>query len=504
MLEELKKQTKMITISTTTNHFLQIETCINSIERLHELVVITTDKIVNNTDKIITVKDDSIIPTLDWNDSEPPYLFPILPLSERNLLAFVFFKLGNHQKAFEFISEEDQLHQHLLIVINLLYGYTITKEQLQFLENTSIHNLAIIYNFGNTNPVIDNNIIKTTYEEAITTAKTNSLKFFSTKHHVNFLFDNGLFADAELLIRSVQHIRTSKEEKNAMCHLLASVLMAQVKLPYDTEIFLEIEDLQEQCISYYNSINSRIKAGLLLLEASELANFQEDFIKSKDFINKAILNFKEENIPEFLGEATLQKALLLYNWSKNGSPQYYKPAINTFQNGLKFFKQDTHPQKFADIHHNLALIYSEIQVAEKEKPIWTAFCASSFKEALHFYTKEQFPYEFAMISHNYATALMGFPEAKLHNNLDKAFDLFEEALLVRTAQNYPFERTLTLLNQLELYWSIHNETNEDEVKRFEEMFEKANEINQLVTDKTLIEKAEEHLTELKKLKTIIN
>ena len=168
------------------------------------------------------------------------------------------------------------------------------------------------------------------------------------------------------------------------------------------------------------------------------------------------------------------------------------------------FKRDTHPQKFADVHHNLALIYSEIPVSSEEKPIWTAFCASSFKEVLKFYTKEDYPYEFAMASHNYATALMSFPEAKLHNNLDKAFGMFEDALSVRTGVAYPFERALTLVNQLELYWIMHNENSEEEAKKYNAMLNKANEIPQLVTDSALIEKANEHIEALKNLKTILN
>ncbi|MCF6352812.1 MAG: hypothetical protein L3J06_07365 [Cyclobacteriaceae bacterium] len=70
------------------------------------------------------------------------------------------------------------------------------------------------------------------------------------------------------------------------------------------------------------------------------------------------------------------------------------------------FKKEGCPQKFANIHHSLALIYSEIKVAENEKPIWTAFCASSFKEALDFYHKNQFPYQYAMVAHNYTTWLL--------------------------------------------------------------------------------------------------
>ena len=109
-----------------------------------------------------------------------------------------------------------------------------------------------------------------------------------------------------------------------------------------------------------------------------------------------------------------------------------------------------------------------------------------------------------MASHNYATALMNFPEAKLHNNLDKAFGLFEDALTVRTEKKYPFERALTLLNQLELYWLMHNEDEASERKKYNQMVEKATSIAKIVNDENLIAQANQHLNQLKNLKTILN
>jgi hypothetical protein len=151
----------------------------------------------------------------------------------------------------------------------------------------------------------------------------------------------------------------------------------------------------------------------------------------------------------------------------------------------------------------MALIYSEIPVSPEEKPMWTAFCASSFKEVLAFYTKEKYPYEHAMASHNYATALMHFPPAKIHNNLEKAAGLFNEALEIRTASKYPFERALTLLNQLELGWLTHNENSSEELKKYEEMKAKAEEVKTLVDDEDLITRADLHLKELEKVKSLI-
>ena len=90
-----------------------------------------------------------------------------------------------------------------------------------------------------------------------------------------------------------------------------------------------------------------------------------------------------------------------------------------------------------------------------------------------------------MCCHNYATALIGFPEAKLHNNLEKAAYFFEEALLVRTVEAHPTERALTLLNKLEMEWLLHNENPEAEKERLASMEQHMDEIKRLVNDKGL-------------------
>lgn len=491
----------MLTILTTTNHQQTVENVIASVKRLDELVTIVTNH--NNTEyatKLLIV-NDVILKPLDWHDSEPPYILPKVDFTENNLLAVIFYSLGNHQKAFEYLTENNYLYNGMLVATHIQFGYEISEVQYQNIA--SKHNQCVVHHYGNYKNRFSLTALQNAYENAIETSENDELKIFTAKHYINLLMDVQEFAKAENVIRSLQQNAISDEAKNALNVQLATAMMQQLQMPFNAEKLSEIQGLFQKGISFYEERKLKVNSGLLLIDASEIANYQQDFITSKDYINKAIQYFKQENVPEFLGEAGLRKATLLYTWSKNGQPQYYKPAINAFQDTLKVFKRDTHPQKFADIHHNMALIYSEIPVSPDEKPMWTAFCASSFKEALAFYTQNKYPYENAMVSHNYATALINFPEAKLHNNLDKAMNLFEDALHVRTAENYPFERASTLINQLELYWLLHNETNEDEAKRFEEMQQKINEVKVLVNNADMLEKIAFHEAKLKSLKTVL-
>ncbi|MEX0274221.1 MAG: hypothetical protein AB3N16_07585 [Flavobacteriaceae bacterium] len=493
----------MLTILTTTEHLKPVRESIDSVDRLGELVHIALQgPDAPEGDKVVMVTDGKITCPLDWYDTEPPYVFPEVAFSEKDLLALVFYKLGNHQRAFEFLDGEEALHMDMLIATHLQFGYEISNAMLLHIMGHS-HNGAIVHHYGNVGERVGAKELKTVYQNAMTHASDDELCVFSAKHYMNFLLDQGDFETVGKVARSLQNRPVSKEAKNAVNVQLASALMAQLSIPYDVKSLIEIRDLQQEGISFYETNGDTVNAGLLLVDAAEIAGFQADYIQAKEYINKAIRYFREADIPEFLGEAMVQRAKLLYSWSKNGSPQYYKPAINAFQDALKVFKRDLYPRKYADIHHNLALIYSEIPVSKEEKPIWTAFCASSFKEVMAFYNKSEYPYEYAMVCHNYATALMQFPEAKLHNNLDKAAQMFTEALQIRTAENYPTERALTLLNQLELDWLLHNEDMGMEKQRLSQMEEKVLEVKALTKDGGLLLKAQEHMDRLEQLKTLL-
>ena len=493
----------MLTILTTTDINQDVQAAIASVERLDELVTLTQDSSSIEDLKTLVVGANEITIPLDWYDLEPPYAFPITPFNRENLLALVFYKLGNQQKSFEFVSEEYPIYHHLLIATHLQFGYEISTGMVDFCYNTSPHNHAILNYYGVVENPLNHNELKNLFSHALDDAENDEVRVFSAKHYLNLLLDTGELQTAKSIAEAQSAIAISDDAKNAMNTHLASALMAQLQVPYANEELDAVHELQLNSIAHYEGKGQNIQAGMLLVDAAEIANFKEDYIASKELINRAIKYFKQEDIPEFLGEAGFKKAILLYTWSKNGSPQYYKAAINAFQDVLKVFKRDTHPQKFADVHHNLALIYSEIPVASEEKAMWTAFCASSFKEVLAFYTKEQYPYENAMASHNYATALMHFPPAKIHDNLEKASGLFEEALEIRIAESYPFERALTLMNQLELGWLTHNEAGEEELKKYEDMKAKAEEVKTLITDTGLIEQADKHLQELEKVKSLI-
>ena len=109
-----------------------------------------------------------------------------------------------------------------------------------------------------------------------------------------------------------------------------------------------------------------------------------------------------------------------------------------------------------------------------------------------------------MICNNYANAFTKFPTAKLTDNFEKALNLYEEALSVRTADDYPTERAITLLNFLEASWKVSNPDDGFNIERFNDMRSKAIEVRMLTSDEHLFEEAARHMEALDSLENQIS
>ena len=84
----------MITILTATNFKESIREVIMVVDRLDELVaVVSHPEEIDPTSKLLTVENDIIRASLDWYDTEPPYIFPEITFNANNLLAIIFYKL---------------------------------------------------------------------------------------------------------------------------------------------------------------------------------------------------------------------------------------------------------------------------------------------------------------------------------------------------------------------------------------------------------------------------
>lgn len=101
-----------------------------------------------------------------------------------------------------------------------------------------------------------------------------------------------------------------------------------------------------------------------------------------------------------------------------------------------------------------------------------------------------------MVCNNYGSALTKYPEAVHSDNLEKALFYYNEALGIRTAEAWPLERAVTLLNFVETSWYLNLEGNGSKQGLYQQMLAYAQEAQQLTKDSTIISEAEEQLGKL--------
>lgn len=505
----------MLSIFVTTELIPKIETFIHTEDRLSELVKIHDSMEVRpeaNANSLI-VDSRGILTALDWQNTSPPYLLSNpLPLEKNILLALIFSRLDNDEKAWSYLEQHPLLQFDVGVSKRLQYGYQIGLQELnevvKYIDKQNdleqyrlLHNSAVVRHYGYLDTEVPYPEIARYYEKALEQATNEEYRAFTAKHYSTLLLDAGELEGAIELLETCIEKAISEEANFSLKAVLTNVWMKQLVVPYDEHLLEKLKSTLWEVLQFFEKQDRNAEAGLLLVDAAHIANISDSFSESLGYISKAIRIFEEEELEELAGNAFLRKGTLLYTWAQNGNPQFYKPAIESYQQALKVFRQELAPDVFADIHHNLAVLYSEIPSETKKRGIWAGVAVASFQEALKFYTKDKFPYEYGMITNNYGNALTKFPQAIHSDNYEKALFQYQEALDVRTPQ-YPYERAITLLNYLETSWNVSNHDDSFNEVRFADMLSKAREVKTLVKEPEMLAEAQKHLDMLAELKQV--
>ena len=341
------------------------------------------------------------------------------------------------------------------------------------------------------------------YQEATMSAPTEEYAAFSAFHYFNYLFDEGRFAEAEGQLRRIHTAEISQEGKMKIQATLAHLSTQLLSPPYDEKGLTVLKDKLWQCVTYYDIHGFKVEEAQCLLDAGMIASFSESFSEALGYYTRAIKLFQEEGMEEFAHQALLQKARLLTTWSQKGNPQFFKPAMEAYQQASRFFTKEYFPLAYAEIQESLGIIYSEIPDEAKKKSVWAAVSASCFAEALTIFTKEEFPYDYARVCTHYGNALMKYPQAVRSDNFVKALSYFQEALAVRDAENFPIERSITLLNYLEASWYADNSSDENNPGRLHEMQMRIDDLMDIHAGEEFMREAQQHQEKLNQLKNII-
>jgi hypothetical protein len=497
----------MCTLYVTPELLEQTKSIIDREYRLAEVVEIVDmlEAAPRSSGSCMIISAKGIGLAVDWDNYQPPFLLrERLPLVADTLLGLVYVKLGNFEKAYELLAGDQNLLSDIDLLNRLQNGAPVSTDLLaadysEFDEYRLLHNSAILMHYGDTGQAPDFDKLRYFYHEALLAAPNDEHKAFTAKHYATLLIDFDDLEGAEnILIPAIQYA-LSEDAKMELKATLCAVWLKKLSVPYDQALLANLKDQLWAVLQYYEKSGRTLEVGLILLDAAQVAQICESWSESLGYVNRALAIFEQEEQPGLLANAFMRRGTTLYAWGKNGNPQFYKGAIESFQEALKVFTREDAPAVFAEIHHQLGVIYSEIPSEVKKKSIWAAVSSTSFKEALDFYTKEQYPYEYASICNNFGNAMTKYPDAIHSDNHEKALFYYAEALDIRTAAQYPTERAVTLLNYIEACWYIGDEHTDFNQARFEDMVQKAEEVKTLVSDPTMLADAENHLEKLAQL-----
>lgn len=497
----------MLSIFAKTEHHSQLHEIINKEDRLEELVTVVDllEKRPTSSADVLVIRNGEIGFTLDWVNTQPPFLLPeTIALEESNLLGILFAKLNNYEKSYHYLQQSNPaLFKELDFINRLQQGAAIDPNELSaqyspFEEYRLMHNNAVIRHYAAAPEKFNVETTAYFYEEAMKSAPTDEHAAFTARQYALLLIDLAQAEGAARLLEEMKQQQLSEVAQIELSHTLCQAWLQQLTKPYDEQLLDKLKTTLWSVLEAYEQSERKVEPGLLLLDAAYIANILESFTEALGYITKAVQIFKAEKLEELAGNAHYRKGTLLYTWARKGNPQFYKPAIESYQEALKVFTKAVAPDVFADIHHNLGVLYTNLPAESKKKSIWASVAVSSFEEALSFYTKQQFPYQYGMICTSYADAFTKFPQAVLTDNYEKALFYYQEALDVRPA-DYPYERAITLLNYLEASWEVGNDPEQFNEQRYEDMLAKAQEVKQLVEDEDMLAAADEHLQLLAKL-----
>jgi hypothetical protein len=499
----------MVTVYTTADSLPQLRAWVATEDRLDELVrlVDLLDERPVPSGRNLLVRDREIQPLLDWRNEQPPFLLARdIRLTAENFLGLVFAKLGNLERSYDYLHQANPtLWRDLQFQDRMRYGLAIDPAELAvaysaYEDYRLMHNQAVVRHYAAAEPT-DVDQLLYFYREAVAGAPDGEHQAYTLQQLAILHIDLEQSTEAEQRLAEGIEAAVTEDARTELRRQLCNAWLSRLTVPYDATLLEQLKTTLWEVLQAYEAQDRPVEAALLLVDAAHVATLSESFAEGLGYVNRAIETFEAADIPELAANAHLRKGMLLYTWAQNGQPQFYRPAAESFQHALRVFTREAAPEVFAEIHQYLGIIYAEIPAETQKKSIWAAVSSSSFQEALQYYTPEAHPYTYAMVCNHYGNALTQYPAAIHTDNHEKALFYYAQALEIRTAEAYPLERAMTLLNYLEAAW--HKELAEDrfDQEHYEDMLSKAREVSALTDDPTLRADAQRHLDQLARLKT---
>lgn len=497
----------MISISVITDQLTELKELLkeNNLERevfLNHFSNISEAKLQQSDDyelshQVINVKNNEITVEPDWSMQIPPILFPSsIPFTKSNFLAIVYLFLGDEETALTLSQSNKELEYVVLSFSSLKHQWPLTIDIQEVEEYHQKHNIALLAHYGLLSDWQDMNSIKKLYVEATEQTKGTGRKLFTKYYFSLFLIDAGLINDATEVLAQIlkQHLNT-RQTLVVKYQYVDALLLSENREEHLLILKAHIKEL----IALSRTLLDEHQEAMVMQLAADVAEMEDNYIEALGCLQKSLNYFNNNQLELLAGNAQYKKGELLLAWARKGNPSMYVKASDCYREALKLFTKESAPETFARVHHKLGMIYADMPFQPEKRAMIAALSVTSFNEALNFFSKENHPYEYAAIQQDLGNAYLKYPESLHTDNYKKAIQHYQEALLVRTKEAFPLERSITLLNYLETLWLLPQEDRLSE-SLMDEMEAMAKEVVALNQDRGLVKEADRHLTDLEKLK----
>ncbi|PZN12296.1 MAG: hypothetical protein DIU69_04080 [Bacillota bacterium] len=161
---------------------------------------------------------------------------------------------------------------------------------------------------------------------------------------------------------------------------------------------------------------------------------------------RAIELLHDTGFPELRAELWFQLGAA-YQGLADGRKGLLLEAARCYQEALRVYRRDSHPETYALIQMNLALAYLAMPREDRAGRLRAALAVQSLREALRVFRKDTHPELWASAALNLANALQHVPTAHPQQNLREAVALYDEILAVRRPGDDALGYARVLANQ---------------------------------------------------------